>query len=331
MLDPFRTTVSEPVQTFLVRISNTFGLSTLPLHAHEVLLALALNALIAQAISPAISARLFPDAYSRFSPRMRINWHVHVVSLVQSCLINALSLYVILVDGERRSWAQDDADWHLRIWGYTGLTGFLQSFALGYFLWDLYVCVRYVGMFGWGMVVHAVASSAMFTFGYRPFIHFYCPVFLLHELSTPFLNIHWFCDKLDLTGSVYQAVNGVLLTTVFFCCRLVWGTRGSIGVFRDVYRATFTGIPPSQHLQDKVAQFPNYSNLEDPLGQTTSFMEARQLPLWLGASYLMANVALALLNVFWFFKMVQAIRKRFDPPFGTRRVGNDKGNHSKEE
>ena len=158
----------------------------------------------------------------------------------------------------------------------------------------------------------------------RPFVHFYCPVFLLHELSSPFLNIHWFCDKLDITGSIYQAINGALLTATFFGCRLVWGTYGSIAVFRDVYRATTTGYTTPQYFQDKMEHFPNFGDLNDPLGQTTAFMTVRYVPLWLGASYLVSNVALTVLNFFWFSKMIQTIRKRFDPPWGTRGVGDDK-------
>ena len=109
----------------------------------------------------------------------------------------------------------------------------------------------------------------------------------------------------------------------FFCCRIVWGTYGSIGVFNDVYRATTTGYTSPQYLHDKFAQAANYGDLSDPLGQTTAFMTTRHLPLWLGASYLTCNVALALLNFYWFSQIIQTIRSRFDPPLGTKKSGGD--------
>ena len=165
----------------------------------------------------------------------------------------------------------------------------------------------------------------------RPFVYFYCPVFLLHELSSPFLNIHWFCDKLDLTGSVYQAVNGAFLTVTFFCCRLVWGTYYSIAVFKDVYRATTTGYTTPQYFQDKIAISLKSGNMSDPLSQTTSFMTVRYLPFWLGATYLTANAALSILNFFWFGKMIETIRKRFDPPFGTKDIRTEKRSQSQTE
>ena len=165
MLDPFRMSTPARLQAPLVRIANDFGLPTLPLHAHEVLFALALYYSIARWISPFVSVRLFPNIYPDLDARTRINWGIHVVSLVQSCVVNALSLYVMFFDEERKGW-NGEADWEKRIWGYTGFIGLTQSFALGYFLWDLYISTRYVHIFGLGLVVHAMASSTMFVFGF---------------------------------------------------------------------------------------------------------------------------------------------------------------------
>jgi hypothetical protein len=35
----------------------------------------------------------------------------------------------------------------------------------------------------------------------HPFANYYGLNFILYEISTPFLNIHWFFDKLNMTGS----------------------------------------------------------------------------------------------------------------------------------
>ena len=49
------------------------------------------------------------------------------------------------------------------------------------------------------------------------------------------------------------------------------------------------------------------------------------VPFWLAASYLASNVVLHGLNIFWFGRMIETIRKRFDPPFGTRgRIKDEK-------
>jgi hypothetical protein len=55
-----------------------------------------------------------------------------------------------------------------------------------------------------------------------------------------------------------------------------------------------------------------------PESEIMRFAAGQDVPLWLALAYLGANVVLNGLNWYWFGKMIEAIRKRFDPPFGTR-------------
>lgn len=75
----------------------------------------------------------------------------------------------------------------------------------------------------------------------RPFLNYYASVFILYELSTPFLNIHWFFDKLGMTGSKAQLYNGIILLVTFFTSRLIWGVGQSFMVWYDMYRAISVG------------------------------------------------------------------------------------------
>lgn len=43
------------------------------------------------------------------------------------------------------------------------------------------------------------------------------------------------------------------------------------------------------------------------------------VPVWLWGANLASNTTLNLLNWYWYGQMISAIRKRFAPPFGTRR------------
>ena len=71
----------------------------------------------------------------------------------------------------------------------------------------------------------------------RPFANYYGLAFVLYELSTPFLNFHWFFDKLGMTGSLAQLVNGVILIISFGGCRLVWGVYQSVLIYTDIWQA----------------------------------------------------------------------------------------------
>lgn len=335
MKDPFP--IPPPVWLVekVLPYANSLGLPTLALHAHEVLFAFTLYTVVGSVVSPILSRRFVPQKYKLLNHRTKVNWDVHVVSFFQSVLISALSLYVIFYDEQRIAVRPRD-QWERRVWEYTGLSGLCQSFALGYFLWDFIQCSYHVDIFGLGMLAHAISAMSVFALGYRPFIYFYAPVFLLYELSSPFLNVHWFCDKLNLTGSPIQAINGIFLVGSFFACRLIWGNYSSVLVFMDIYNAIFngntditknnsTGAPKHYSAQDLMSIY------GDEQGQLLAFAGSQGIPLWLGLVYLASNLTLNSLNIFWFGKMIQTIRSRFDPPLGTKGLGTEVKHWEREE
>ncbi|KFH40733.1 putative TLC domain-containing protein-like protein [Hapsidospora chrysogenum ATCC 11550] len=295
MQDPFPIPpvpwLAELVQPWCDR----FNLTTLPLHIHEVVAAALLYSVVFWPISPLISHFLAPDHYSKLPRKRRLNWDAHVVSMVQSCLINALAIWVILVDDERRAMT-----WEERIWGYTGGCALIQALAAGYFLWDLIVTSLNLDVFGIGTLAHAMAALLVYSLGFRPLVNYYSPIFILWELSTPFLNIHWFMDKMGMTGTRAQLYNGFLLLGSFFTCRLLFGTYHSYCVMGDFWRATRS--PPG---------------IEKLVSSSMAFAdEGATVPVWAALAYLSSNLTLNFLNFYWFFKMISAVRKRFQPAKG---------------
>lgn len=134
-------------------------------------------------------------------------------------------------------------------------------------------------------------------------------MFILYELSTPFLNIHWFFDKLNMTGTKPQLYNGIALLFTFASCRLVYGTIQSVFVYIDMYRATQSS-PDAGYLAASHAN----STLTDPNHNIMAFaIGAEPVPYWLAGIYVVANITLNSLNWHWFFKMIAAVRKRFEP------------------
>lgn len=158
----------------------------------------------------------------------------------------------------------------------------------------------------------------------RPFVNYYGPVFILYELSTPFLNVHWFCDKLNLTGSTLQWYNGIMLLVTFFCSRLCWGTYQSWRVFQDVWYILYQH-PSTTTIRDvKPASeifIPRSGQLcmgaDTCLRAQSEVMKfahegTPRVPLWLGLVYLTSNIILHTLNFYWFGRMIETVRKRFD-------------------
>ncbi|KAJ4320587.1 hypothetical protein N0V84_005769 [Fusarium piperis] len=272
--------------------ADLLDLPSLPLHIHEVLAAALLYSVVFWPISPWLSNMLAPEHYSKLPRKRRLNWDAHVVSMVQSTLINGLAIWVMFTDNEIKN-----MNWEERIWGYTGAAGFIQSLAAGYFLWDLVVTSLNLDVFGLGTLAHAVAALVVYSLGFRPFLNYYACVFILWELSTPFLNVHWFMDKVGMTGTRAQLYNGLMLLFTFFSCRLVYGTWMSFCVFRDIWAG--------------INSHPNVEALTTPA--MTFARQDSTVPVWLGAAYLASNITLNSLNFYWFFMMIRAVRKRFEP------------------
>ncbi|PBP20932.1 DUF887-domain-containing protein [Diplocarpon rosae] len=289
MLDPFFAPIPA-LRDAITPLCNLLHLKSLPFHIHEIFFAFSFYYIIFKFLARPLSSRLFPNSYTHLSPESKLRWNMHCASMVQSCTITMLALWTMYADDERRH-----MDLEERMWGYTGAAALVQALATGYFLFDLVVMVQYLDVFGLGMLAHAVSCLLTWTLGFRPIFNYYGCVFMLYELSTPFLNIHWFFDKLGMTGTKAQLYNGITLLVVFFCCRLVWGAYSSFNIYRDAWTALH--FDRSKIGGDE---------------QIMQFADDRSLPLWVLALYMSGHAILQALNVWWFGKMIAAVKKRFD-------------------
>ncbi|KAJ5157442.1 uncharacterized protein N7482_008542 [Penicillium canariense] len=323
MLDPLRPPPAW-LRSFIEPYALALNSPTLSEHIHEVIGAFVFYQFIHSVLSPWLSPILFPRSYPALNARTKLNWDIHVVSLIQSVLINAVALWVMFVDNERQSMSVGE-----RVSGYTGACGMIQALAVGYFIYDLIVSVAHVQMFGIGMLFHALSALWVFSLGFRPFLNYYAPVFILYELSSPFLNIHWFLDKVNMTGSRAQWWNGMLLLSVFFCCRLVWGTWQSIVVYKDMWYAlqqtwSASSSSPLQAPTDINAHVFELRDGAMCVDETCARANAEisrfkeytvgGVPTWLVLTYVTSNLILNFLNYFWFSKMVDTVLKRFRTP-----------------
>ncbi|KAJ1948583.1 hypothetical protein FBU59_001526 [Linderina macrospora] len=130
---------------------------------------------------------------------------------------------------------------------------------------------------GVGFVVHAVASFGVYILSFRPALQYYGSSFIMFEASTIFLNINWWLDKLGMTGSRLQFYNASILLFLYLTVRLIFGTYMSYQMFEDL-KANGTQTPT---------------------------------PLYY--FYRVSNSSIMLLSYYWFYLMINAVRKRFTP------------------
>jgi hypothetical protein len=130
--------------------------------------------------------------------------------------------------------------------------------------------------------------------------------------------MHWFFDKLGMTGSRAQLYNGLVLIGMFFSCRLVWGTWQSFLIYRDLWAGVTRG--PDYTAILGAGKSPSGDFVVSPTSPPARYAETMRfvtpdtvLPIWLAAVYVGSNLTLNSLNFYWFFKMIDAVRKRFEP------------------
>ncbi|KAL1755960.1 TLC domain-containing protein [Schizophyllum commune] len=234
-------------------------------------------------VSPICTKVLAPRTYRGLRGRRGRNaWNIHVVSMVHALIVVPLAMRCLYSPSLAAN----------RIHGWDYDAAIAHSVAVGYFLWDTAdAIINFVDL---GFVAHGslgslgrppytiLTRSLYFRHGLppglrplRPFVLYYGVRCLLWEISTIFLNIHWFLDKLGKTGSTAQKINGVLLLASFFGVRIVYG-----------------GMVSAQFL-------------------TELYTIRRDVSTTVCVVYGGGNILLQGLNWFWFFKMIQALQKRF--------------------
>lgn len=127
-----------------------------------------------------------------------------------------------------------------------------------------------------------------------------------------------------MTGSNAQFYNGIVLISSFFVSRLVWGTYRSFHVFSDIWKAMKYQKTLEGRIWLNTIATNTTSNLysaigKDPQAEVLRFAKY-EVPMWLAITYLGSNLVLTSLNIYWFGKMIEAVRKRFEPPLGTKKV-----------
>jgi hypothetical protein len=161
-----------------------------------------------------MSGRFSPrQHYLPLSPAQKANWDMNTVSFVFSSIVCVAVLKIFTIDAIRNNPLGTDY-----------YSQKLNAFAVSYFLWDLIISTFHFNIIGFPFFFHALACFTVFLSSFLPVYEFYVGISLMYEWSTLFLKVHWYCDKVGLTGSKLQKLNGIVLLIVFFAIRIVFGT-----------------------------------------------------------------------------------------------------------
>jgi len=257
--------VDASLEEFITPFATTIGFVKLPEWFPTIIYSALGYTFLHLVASPYLSKKFTPEIYAGFkTKRQRNNWNIHLVSLVNAILLNYLAVRAL----HHPSTAADKA------FGWHDSVGLANAVAVGHFMWD--AADASINFIDTGFLVHGIACMVLYSLTFNPFVAYYSPRFLLWELSTPFLNVHWILDKLNMTGSTLQFVNGIALLATFFGARIAYGWYLS---------------------------FYFWGTLLESMGKVHP-----SVLIFLGVG----NIILNTLNLVWLLKMVGTLRKRFD-------------------
>ncbi|KIY43509.1 hypothetical protein FISHEDRAFT_23132, partial [Fistulina hepatica ATCC 64428] len=243
-------------------LARDCGLTRLPAYLSLLVASFVFFTFVHLVGAPVLSRWLFPVSWSSLKgQRGRNNWSIHIVSFVHVSLIIPLCSRCL----GSSALASD------RIYGWDARAGVACAIASGYFLWDaLDGIVNFIDV---GFAVHGVACFIVYIGLFWPFAAYYGVRFLMWEMTWSHLADR-FLDKLNMTGSKPQMINGGFLLASFFGVRIVYG---------GVITVQFLG-----------------SLYERRHDITTLYL----------VIYSFGNVMLFCLNILWFTKMIAALRRR---------------------
>lgn len=158
----------------------------------------------------------FPESIKRLESKQRHQCFVYCVSTFFACTIVPLalcSLYLHVDDDEPSSIFD------------TPLVALTSQLALGYFVWDLFICVRFYEDYGPAFLLHALFCTITY---YNAVMHHNMVIYslsaLLYETSTPFLNLRWFLRTVLKHDGYWWIVCNKAFAAVFLTMRVGYGS-----------------------------------------------------------------------------------------------------------
>jgi hypothetical protein len=151
-----------------------------------------------------------------------VDWDVHVVAFAHAVISSLFGIwcYVMLLRQQSPFENFIDNPFFETNW-YTDL---LFQISIGYFVYDFIISTIYISVYGKSFFLHAslslLAAMAIYLSGVG---HSFAILFLLYEISTPFMNMRWFLANLDMKHTLAYSINGLLFMITFFLIRVVFG------------------------------------------------------------------------------------------------------------
>jgi len=212
--------------------------------------------------------------YLRLNSYRKKSWNSRVIAFIHAAIVAPFSVYLVCHYGYPWNKSAKDYDAHEINLYYSTI-----CISIGYFIWDVIYSISDYRKGGIGFVIHGICALLIYVFTFKHHVlGHYSIMYLTYELSTIFLHIYWVLDKVDLTGSTIQVVDGIIVSILFLSVRIIFG---NITITRLLYDLIFV---------------------------------RKVCSVYLSLFFFLNIIPMQVLNLIWFYKMIQSILKRTNGP-----------------
>ncbi|KAJ2766227.1 hypothetical protein IWQ56_003798 [Coemansia nantahalensis] len=181
---------------------------------------------------PALSAAVVPRTHGRLSAADRKTWAVSITGLVH-CVYDVCVIAAYFCDpalnGDRMDGFNTRFEWHLAV-------------ALGYYAWDLGLCVRDYSEYGVMYLIHGGLGVFGLLILTSQQLQFYAIPYLLPELSTVFLNVRHLLKLAGRAGTVTYKINFAVFLATYVATRVGFEAYHSALLVAAVVRGQTGGV-----------------------------------------------------------------------------------------
>ncbi|PIA15375.1 hypothetical protein COEREDRAFT_82121 [Coemansia reversa NRRL 1564] len=176
-------------------------------------------------VTPVISEFLLPQTYGGFNKSDKEAWGVSVTALIHS----AFDACFIIGYFNNHELNNDKMD------GYNECFEFYLAIALGYYVWDMSICLYNFSNYGFMYLIHAGLGVFGLLILTSRQLQFYAIPFLLPELSSVFLHIRHLMKYAGYSKSLIYKINFLLFLITYIVIRIGFEAYHSLLLVMDVY------------------------------------------------------------------------------------------------
>ncbi|KAJ1938456.1 hypothetical protein GGF37_004804 [Kickxella alabastrina] len=181
---------------------------------------------------PVLSMLLLPKVYGRMTKSEKQSWDIGFISLPHTIFDSWLII----------SHFNSPALNENRMDGYDTHFEHFLPWVLGYYIWDMFICLTNLRSYGFTYLIHAFLGVFGILVLTSRQLQFYAIPFLLPELSSVFLNIRHIMKSARLSDSLVYKANFMLFLITYVGIRIGYEMYQSFGLAVAVYRGEIGNV-----------------------------------------------------------------------------------------